>query len=239
MVIQLTTSAGYKSVEARLTVSPYRRNISPLILKNNVQSKGAEAAFKASLEQSRLNNEYWEKLLEKLRKSGGGGSGDNKNFDRIAVSMILSNFLSKKAALHLFRNFTSERFDLNNMPQFIDTGKQISFDNIVKIIGKLVSPFILSTGLLLKAPVAISQKITTQMLSLLSILSFQLNKLKEILEEDLKESVRKLDIKTKLKEIKTELLDFFVEIKESVFNFVGLVLSKDFCNSRLHMFEKM
>ena len=238
MVIQLTTSAGYKPVGAHSRVPLNRTGTAYSTSKNNVQAKGAETALKASLERARLNNEYWEKLLEKLRKSGGGG-GDSKSFDRITVSMMLSNFLSKKAALNLFRNFTSERSDLNNLPQFIDTGKQISFDNVVKVIGKLASPFIFSAGLLLKIPVVISQRITAQIISLLGILSFQLNKLKEVLEEDLKESVKKLDVREKIKTAKSELLDFFIEIKEWLLNSVRLVLSKDFSNSGLHMFEKM
>lgn len=226
MVIQLTNSAGYNQATGRNSTAYFRRtNLSAINSKGILQFKASDAALKASLERTKLNNDYWEKLLEKLRKSGGGGSGNNKSFDRIAVSMMLSNFISKKAALNLFRNFTSEKFALDTTVKFFDSRKQDSFDNFIKIVGKFIAPQILSVGLLLKVPVLISQKLTTQLISILGILSFQLNKLKEILEEDLKESIRKLDVKTKLKEVKTTLTNAVVSLKEGFLEAIyGIIL---------------
>ena len=66
---------------------------------------------------------------------------------------------------------------------------------------------------------------TNQLMGLLSTFTFQLNKLKEILEQELKEAIRKLDVKEKMRKIKTALVDFFVEMKEELIETINLLKS--------------
>ena len=190
----------------------------------------SKAAFEANMERALTNKKYWDELLEKLRKSGGGGGGSNDSrFDRIAVSMMLTNFLSNKAINAMLRNFAIEFLKLvdnfsnrlqgmNQNP--IVTGFQKFGTVIVSGIANIISLIVRRDAATLRL-----YDVSRQISAFAQILSFQLNKLKRILEEDLKELIRKLDVKEKIKKIKAALLDFFVEMKETILNvIVGFML---------------
>ena len=103
-----------------------------------------------------------------------------------------------------------------NISAQIQNASQNPLANVIQRIGSMLSlsmtnviSFIVRTD----TPPARLYSAVTQMISSLALaLSFQLNKLKEILEEDLKGFIKKLDVKEKIRKIKTAVLDFFVEI---------------------------
>ncbi len=194
-----------------------------LVSNSQAQANASKAAFAASMERAQLSQNYWEELLEKMRRAGGGGGGGNdKRFDRIAVSMMLSNFLSNKTIQAMLRNFGAELFDTNLASNQIVIPNQIQTSNIIQFIN-IVSNTVINSVSLIQQSISSSMKpITSTLSSILGALSFQMNKLKEILEEDLKEFINKLDVKEKMKKIKIALNDFFVELKESVFSIIDL-----------------
>lgn len=202
-----------------------QRSVRPhlkLVSNNQSQINASKAAFNASMERTQVNQKYWDELLDKLRKSGGGGgSGSTNSFDRIAVSMMLSNFLSNKTVQAMLRNFNVELFDTNKTPAQIIGSNQIQIGNIMQAVGKFVVDVITNIIPLIVRIDTPMRHLYNQLSVLASILSFQLNKLKEILEEDLKEFVKKLDVKEKMRMIKTFVQDIFVETKEKVVNFIG------------------
>ena len=191
-----------------------------LVLNNQLQANASKAAFNAQMERASLSQKYWEEILEKLRKAGGGGGGGNdKSFDRIAVSMMLSNFLSSKTIQAMLRNFGVELFDLNKISNQIKNTNQNVFISVIQNIGKVILNHLTNAlSLIVRKDTPMGRLYTTsnQLSSLIGALSFQLNKLKEILENDLKEAIKKLDVKEKLKKVKTFMLDFFVEMKDDL-----------------------
>ena len=214
---------SYKSVGA---IQRYTKPNLRLVSNNQSQSNAAKAAFTAGMERAQLSQKYWDELLEKLRKAGGGGGGGNDNrFDRIAVSMMLSNFLSGKTIQAMLRNFSGELFSLNKIPNQINNSNQIQMGNIIQAIGNIISNSITNTISLIvrrDPPSGRLYTVSNILPTLIGILSFQLNKLKEILEEDLKEFIKKLDVKEKMKLIKTFVLDFFVELEENILSIIEL-----------------
>ena len=78
-----------------------------------IQINSSRIAFEASMQRAMQNQKYWDELLDKLRKSGGGGGGSDKRFDRIAVSMMLTNFLSNKNLQAILRNVRNEFMNFN------------------------------------------------------------------------------------------------------------------------------
>ena len=187
--------------------------------------------FEASMERAIMQKKYWDELLEKLRKSGGGGSSD-KRFDRIAVSMMLSNFLRNKIIEAMIKNLNlgfaqifksiDVKIPFNINVIFANVQKTgTSFINMLLIVGRDMLQHV-STG-------HITKPISNILFGIIGIMSFQLNKLKDILEEDLKEFLKKLDVKGKMKKIKTMLSDFCVEMKEEIFGiikFAGFYVEK-------------
>lgn len=202
-----------------------------LVQNNQVQANASKAAFAASMERAQLSQKYWEELLEKMRRAGGGGGGGNdKRFDRIAVSMMLSNFLSNKTIQAMLRNFGAELFDTNLTSNQVIIPNQLQTSNIIQLINKFVSNTVINNVSLIQQSITSSMKpITNTLSSILGALSFQMNKLKEILEEDLKEFINKLDVKEKMNKIKNLVLDYFIELKEElsgVINFLKKLLYK-------------
>ncbi|OGI20730.1 MAG: hypothetical protein A3B68_09335 [Candidatus Melainabacteria bacterium RIFCSPHIGHO2_02_FULL_34_12] len=183
----------------------------------------SKAAFEASLQRSQLSQKYWDELLEKLRKAGGGGGGSS-NFDRVTVSMQLMNFLSNKAILAILKSFNVEFLKLtNNISEQLQKPSQNQFLAGIQKIGFTIFSgiaFIVATvirkGLLQQAPTGMKLQIPALAVSV----SFQLNKLKEILEEELKELIKKLDVKEKIRRLKASVTDFFVEMKREIINVV-------------------
>ncbi|OGI07873.1 MAG: hypothetical protein A3F80_00325 [Candidatus Melainabacteria bacterium RIFCSPLOWO2_12_FULL_35_11] len=194
------------------------------------QSSVSKAALNASMERAELSQKYWNELLEKLRKAGGGGGGGNDNrFDRIAVSMMLNNFLSNKIIQAILRNFGVELFGLNKIPNQINNTNQNMTGNVIQMIGKFVISIATGSGLLQQIPMVTIKSLVNHLIGLAGILSFQMNKLKEILEEDLKEFIKKLDIKEKMRKIKTVIVDFFVEMKDDLLSILKSCIKKTFC----------
>lgn len=140
------------------------------------------------------NKKYWDELLEKLRKSGGGGSGD-KGFDRIAVSMMLTNFLRNKIIEAMIRNLNTE---FGNIFKQIDIKISINihsmFANVQKIGNVILKGFMNIISLIVRKDVAMQRLYTvSQWISPFAILlSFHLNKLKEILKLDIKGKMKKI-----------------------------------------------
>lgn len=180
-------------------------------LNDQARANASKAAFQTGLERALLNKKYWDDLLEKLRKMGGGGGSDLK-FDRIAVSMQLMNFLSNKMVQALIENWNKEFLRLlNNLPnQIKNTTQNIllpALQNIGKVFfGGLTNIFLLIVhrdarqGRLYNMP--------QQMFAFIGILSFQLNKFKELLKG--------IDFKKGIKKIKKTIVDFFVEMKDEI-----------------------
>ena len=199
-----------------------------LKLVSNNQLQASKAAFNTSMERAHLNQQYWDELLEKLRKSGGGGggSGNDKSFDRVAVSMMLSNFLSNKTIQAMLRNFGVELFGSNQNSNQTNNANRNVIPNIIQSIGKFILNSVTNTISLIVRRNTPPERLYNQLSTLIGLLSFQLNKLKEILEEDLKEFIKKLDVKEKIKKIKTFVLDFFIEMKKEIVDVVDLLRSK-------------
>ena len=193
------------------------------LVRNNDQSQvlASKIAFQANMERSLLNQKYWDELLEKLRKMGGGGGGRNDTrFDRIAVSMQLMSFLSNKTIQAIIENFNKEFLKLmNNISNHLQSTNQNVFVASLQKFGKAIfNGFANIISLIIRrnAPLTRLYDAIPQLLSFVGMLSFQLNKLKELM--------KKLDIKGKLKKIKNVILDFFVEMKEEVLNMVDSLL---------------
>ena len=185
----------------------------------NYQAKiASKIAFQASMEKAQLNQQYWDELLKKLRRSGGGGS--DPKFDRIKVSMQLMNFLSNKNIQAMLRNFNFEFLKLPsnsfnphhgiNQNVFVlglQKFSNVIFNNITNMILLIVRR---------DAPLGRLYGAANRLVFGIESFIFQFNKLKEILEQEFKETIRKLDVKEELKKIKTVILDFFVEMREEV-----------------------
>lgn len=185
----------------------------------------SKIAFEAQMEKSLLNKKYWDELLEKLRKSGGGGGGYDKRFDQIAVSMMLTNFLRNKVVQAMMRNLNNEFLRLfGNLDKFMQqdifNGLISNFQTVGKTILQRVTNLI---SLIIRRDVALLHlyKASTQLSSLIGILSFQLNKLKEFIEEHLKKIIR--NVKKKIKNIQTALTNFFIELEEKIINGIGFL----------------
>ena len=226
MAVQLTSSPQIRI--ARSYISQGRPNLK-LVSSNKLDESRAVAskiAFNAQMERTLLNNQYWNDLLEKLRKAGGGGGGGSQ-FDRVTVSMQLMSFLSDKTIQAMLKNFNGEVFNQNNnfSNQSQNTNQNV-FQNVIQKIGNVILHGVTNIMSLIvrkDAPTVRLYAALTQLSSLIGILSFQLNKLKEILEEHLKELIRKLDVKGKIRKIKRALLDFFVGMNKELKDIIKLL----------------
>ncbi len=225
MAVELARSI---TITQRNGIRPYAINSKPnLRLIDTGKAIASKIAFETSMQKAQLNQAYWDELLEKLRKFGGGGGGGS-SFDKIATSMRFMNFLSDKTIQAMLRNFTSnftKAFDgMINNSQIQNQNVIIS---IVQSIGKSMIG-ILNVGRNLPwqiSTVAVMKSISNLIPALAQILSFQLNKLKEILEESLKEFIRKLDVRGKMRKVKTIFSDFFIEMKKEVANILEWINS--------------
>ena len=240
MAVQLASSPQIRI--ARNYVSQGSPNLK-LVSSNKFDESRAVAskiAFNAQMERTLLNNQYWNDLLEKLRKAGGGGGGGSQ-FDRVTVSMQLMSFLSDKTIQAMLKNFNSEfSKQTNNFLNQLQNTNQNVFQNIIQKIGNVILNGVTNIMSLIvrrDAPTVRLYTALTQLSSLIGIISFQLNKLKEILEEDLKELIRKLDVKGKIRKIKGALLDFFVGMNKELKDIIKLL--NNFCNPRLQTFLNM
>lgn len=156
----------------------------------------SKIAFEASMQRAIQNQKYWDELLEKLRKSGGGGGPSSSRFDRIAVSMMLTNFLSNKNVQAILRNIRNEFINLNKeISSQLKNPSQNVFTRIAKII-----TLIGGRDVPLERLYNVSQnlfksigKIIKQIPAIIFLIAFQLNKLKEILEKELREMIKKFE----------------------------------------------
>ena len=190
------------------------------LVRNNDQSQvlASKIAFQANMERSLLNQKYWDELLEKLRKMGGGGGGGNDTrFDRIAVSMQLISFLNNKTIQVMIENFNKEFLKLmNNISNHFQGANQNVFVASLQKFGKAIfNGFANIISLIVRrdVPSARLDGAIPQLLSFVGILSFQLKKI-----------MKKLDIKGKIKKIKSIVFDFFVEMKDEILNMVDSLL---------------
>lgn len=193
-----------------------RKYVSDLVLNRNAdfaKSVTSKVAYETALARSLENKKFWDELLEKLRRSGGGGGGSDKRFDRIAVSMMLTNFLRNKTIEAMIRNFNTEFGSIfKQIDVKIPINVHVLFANMQKIGNVILKGLTNIISLIIRrdAPMGRLYTVSPWMSSLATLLSFHLNKLKEILEEDLKGFLKNLDIKEKIKKIKEVLADFFI-----------------------------
>ncbi len=215
-------------VSTKTNGSRQRRSSQPI--NNHLQQTSSKIVFETSMQRAQLNQQYWEELLKRLRKGGGGG-GSNSQFDRIAVSMMMTNFLANKAIQALLRNFLNEFSDMNNhiQNQALVLDKNVETRLVAFLrqgLTSIVNIFLPSLSSIVAKIASYKPVISITLSSHLIAFAFQLNKLKEALEEDFKEKVRKLEIKEKMKQIKTALTDFFVELKDDLLCTVNSIKSK-------------
>lgn len=209
-----------------------RKYLSNLVLNRNAdfaKDVASKTSYEAALAKSLEAKKFWDELLEKLRKSGGGG-GDMRNLDKIMTSMMFMNYLSNKMIQAILNNFKLEFLKLlGKVTNLLSPLTQNPFVQGIQRLATFISSGIAfaSRGLLQQIPTkGILKSISNfsnQLTALAGAVSFQLNKLKEILEEELKEIVRKLDVKSKMKKIKETLVDLFVEMKEGVLDTFDLL----------------
>ena len=179
------------------------------------KSNASQAAFQAAINRMILQKKIWEDFLEKLKQGGGGGGGSMKRLDRIAVSFMLMNYLSDKAMKAIMENFNLAFLKLQFVQNPGQIGNQDIIGNIVLKTGANILNIITNTmGMLIKnsgvqmlfayikSAYIKSGVGALHAAPLLAAFSFQLNKLKGIIEEELRESIRKLDVKEKIKKIK-------------------------------------
>ena len=218
-------------------------NIVKLVSSRNLdQSRtiASKISFQATMERASLSQKYWNDLLEKLRKAGGGGGGSDPKFDRVAVSMSLMNFLSNKTIQAILRNFTGDFLNSQNLPT--DQKSILNFTAAVNAlqlgnfsIKHLLFSVLTIGAMSIKTLTKPINSLGTQLIGLISTVSFQLNKLKEILDQELKEAIRRLDVKEKMKKIKTVLIDFFVEMRKELLDVIDCV--KDNLNKIVNKFS--
>ena len=215
MAVQLAHSINlrrdYRIAESYQPVqqsTPQRTGTNLRVLNRNsdiAKSISSNGAFQASMERMILQKKIWEDFLEKLKQGGGGGGGSMKRLDRIAVSFMLINYLSDKAIKAIMENLNMAFLKSQGMQNPEQAGNQnivetLHATSLRNVVLTIVLVAIRNLGIQ-NIPKFISN-IKSDVLGLLATFSFQLNKLKEILEEELRESIKKLDIKGKIKKIK-------------------------------------
>lgn len=218
---------------ARSTYQPIRRGSFQnrsgkpnLKLIDTGKTIASKVAFEASMQKAQLNQAYWDELLEKLRKSGGGGGGGS-SFDKIATSMRFMNFLSDKTIQAMLRNFTSDFTKaFNGLVDNTQTQDQNIFTVIIQKFGLVFtnafSSVALLTGKNLNIQSMLSKTLFSATVGLTAYFSFQLNKLKEVLEEKIKELIKKLDVKEKFKLIKAKIIDIFAILENKLVETINL-----------------
>lgn len=187
----------------------------------------SRANFEATIERAMLNQKYWEELLEKLRKMGGGGGGSDLRFDRIKVSMQLMNFLSNKTIQAIIRNFNEIFLPLifKSINPSIKLMQNIFINVVQKFMQKAVESLVPNISTNIQNIKRAIRSLSNQLNAFAIALAFQLNKLKEILDEEFKKSIRKFDVNEKIKKLKDLLIEFFVDMKRVAFDFYSLTSS--------------
>lgn len=224
MAVQLARSpqVTYAPV-TRVSRSHYRGSV---VSFDRVRESASKAAFNASMQRAVMNQKYWEDILEKLRKAGGGGGGGSR-FDRITVSMQLMDFITKKMISAILENVKAGSLKAEGL-NVGSSDKNIT-SAILSIIPQNVKSIFIPIIMNLNTQVKNIFSSTTKTISnVLIAFSAQINKLKQLIEEDLKNIFEKLNIKGKLKKVQTVLFEFFVEMKEEVRNAVEFI--KNFLN---------
>lgn len=194
------------------------------------RESASKAAFNASLQRAQVSQQYWNDLLEKLRKGGGGGGGGSR-FDRVTVSMQVMDFITKKMIAAMMQSLKSG--SLQTEPHSIDQiNNEVTnlkfIQSITSNISKAIT-FIIGRDLPLASLVnQMTKNLTKSAEGIMIAFSAQINKFKELMEKDLKDILEKLNIKGKLKKVQTILFDFFVEMKEEIKNTINLI--KNFLN---------
>lgn len=226
MAVQLAKSP-------QVTYTPVNRGfVSRSNFRSNVVSfdksreSASKAAFNAAMQRAQTSQQYWNDLLEKLRKSGGGGGGGSR-FDRVTVSMQLMDFITKKMIAAMMGSLKTESLKGEAPTVHIDNKNIIS--NILSMLPQNIKNIFIPVFANFNSQMKNISSMTTKMVSnILVAFSAQINKFKELIEKDLKDILEKLNIKGKLKKVQTILFDFFVEMKEEIKNTINLI--KNFLN---------
>ena len=192
---------------------------------DKLRESASKAAFNASLQRAQVSQQYWNDLLEKLRKGGGGGGGGSR-FDRVTVSMQLMDFITKKMIAAMMQSLKSGSLQtephspdqINNQVSKLNFIQSISI-NILKVVTSIIGKDLPLASLCNR----LTKNLTKGVDGIMIAFSAQINKFKELIEKDLKNILEKLNIKGKLKKIQTILFDFFVEMKEEIKNTINLI----------------
>ena len=192
--------------------------------KKNLSSKliSENETFKAMLERILLQRKQWEEFLERLRKSGGGG-GNLKTIDRIAVSFMLSSFLNNKIMKALI-----EHFNFEFLKQLMSQAKKNEINIPVLVFTVLLKILTGSkaqntnSNIITKTLTGSISQLKKEILTLAIAFAFQLNKLKDILQEDFRQTLKKISIRKRLLEFKEVFAEILMEIKDEVLNILEL-----------------
>lgn len=205
-----TTNSNVVSLKAADKVVQFGRSVA---------SKDAnKAAF-----ESYMARMIQEKIEDEKRKRQGGGGGGLREFDRIAVSLMLTNFLSSKTILAMINNFNKDFMKAQDSSKLFNdlTSKSPLFSSLAKLSFSFVSMISVVIGNIGKAvgiqsvPKMVNQ-LNMQLGALAGAFIGNLKKMKESLEKEIREKLRKLGIKDKLLKVKEAVFDFIVEMKEEV-----------------------
>lgn len=229
MAVQLT-----KIPMAKLPISPYkpasRGSVYQARSSSNVIpfNSGKNIAFKASLDKAQMSQKFWDDLLERLRKAGGGGGGGG-SFDRIKVSMQLMDFISHKMIRAMLESAKMAMLQPESVIGNKTENKNSVFTFIQNVTNILITKISLFTGRDLPAA-SLYNRLTKNLMkgmeNILIAFSFQVNKLKEMLDRKLKKIFRKIE--AGLRHWYVSAFDFFVEMKEEIKDIIYFV--KNFLN---------
>lgn len=182
----------------------------------------SKEAYKASFENM-MQRITQERIDDERKRKMGGGGGSIRRFDRIAVSMMLSNFLSNKTIQAMINNMNSiflKTQDLNNLLRRLADNKFINSSiKWISIAFSGINNFIvgLKSKLGFESILKQSLPFIKELNKFAQAFSFHLNKFKKILKDDMKEKIKKLNIKNKVLKVLETVFDFIVDVKEDIF----------------------
>lgn len=188
----------------------FARSINQPGIKFSYQEAIQKNTQKASFEKfmSRISLERTE---DEKRKKAGGGGGSSMRFDRLLVSLMLTNFLTNKQILALLESLNLKMLQQDIFMETYKSGK-LNFKKVFstqQFSNQIIS---FTNGLLygiqhIKAGLISSNKMLGEYgKAFIIALSFQLNKAKEVLIEEFKERIKKVNFKGLLKMLKNNVI---------------------------------